>query len=55
MNNKLGEKFLVIQATIDKNSEKMKKQDSKIDKLTEIVKKVMDNIQTSNYSPEKMY
>ena len=43
---------------IDSNSqdydEKTNKQDSKIDKLTSMVKNMMDGIQISNYSPENM-
>ena len=48
-----------MKATIDANrkysGDKMKKQDSKPDKLTKMVKNMMDRIQISNSSPEKKY
>ena len=58
MDKNLYDQFLIMQATIDSNRqdsyEKMNKQDSKIDKLTEMVENIMDQIQTSNYSPDNM-
>ena len=58
MDNKLHDQFLIIQDTIYSNRQdyynKMKKRDSKIDNLTAIVKKMMDNIQIDNSSPYNM-
>ena len=54
MDNNLDGQFLIMQAAIYANSEKMNKQDSKNDKITSMVKNMMDNIQISNSSPYKM-
>ena len=47
-----------MQATIDTNrkyyDEKINQQDSKLDNLMSMVKSMIDNIQFSNYSPDKM-
>ena len=47
-----------MQATIDANmqdsDEKMKKQDSKIDNITKLIKNMMDRIQIYNSSPDKI-
>ena len=58
--------FLIIQATTDTNGQdyndkmkkqysKLDKQDSKIDNIKAMVKKIMNKIQISNSSPDKMY
>ena len=58
MNIKLDDQLLIMQATIYSNMQdfdgKMKKQDSKLDKLTSMVKNMMDNIKILNYSPDNM-
>ena len=54
MDNKSYDQFLIIQYTIDTSSEKMNKQESKFDKLMAMVKKMMDEIQISNSSPDNM-
>ena len=56
--NKSYHQFLIIQDTTYANrqdsDDKMKKKDSKVDKLNAMVKNIMDNIQLSNSSPDKM-
>ena len=56
--NKSYGQLLIIQANIDSNrqdhDEKMKKQYSKFDNITEMIKKMMDHIQVSNSLPYKM-
>ena len=58
VDNKLDDHFLIMQSRIDSNSqdsdEKMKKQDTKIDKLTKMVEKIMDQIKFSNSLPDKL-
>ena len=54
MYNKLYEHSLVVQSKIDANSDKMKKQDYKIEKLMAMVKNMMDHIKSSTFSPDKM-
>ena len=51
MYNKLYEHSLVVQSKIDANSDKMKKQDYKIEKLMAMVKNMMDRIQISYSLP----
>ena len=55
MDNKLDEQFLIIQDTIYANrkahDEKIKKQDSKLDKLTSMVGNIIDHIQILNSLP----
>ena len=58
MDNKTNDKLLIMQATIDANrkeyDDKMNKQKSKLDKLTELVKSMMDQIKIYNSSIDKM-
>ena len=58
MDNKSDDKLLTTQATIDANRQqsdkKMNTYESKLDKLTEMMEKIMDQIEISNSSPEKM-
>ena len=58
MDNKTNDKLLIMQATIDANrkeyDDKTNKQKSKLDKLTELVKSMMDQIKIYNSSIDKM-
>ena len=58
MDTNLDEHCIIMQDMIDDNrqdsDDKMKKQDYNIDKLTAMVKNIMDQIQILNYSPENM-
>ena len=59
MDNKSDDQFLVVQAKIHANrqefDDKMKTHDSKLDNLTEMMENIMDQIQISDYSPDKMH
>ena len=59
INNKLGDHILITQAMIYANrqyyDDKTKKQDSKFDKITEMVENIMGKIQISNSLPDKIY
>ena len=58
MDNESFVQFLTTKATVDDNrhpyDDKMKTYDSKLDKLKEIIKNMMDQNQNSNSSPDKM-
>ena len=59
MDNKSYDKFLINQDIIKDNRQvydkKIKKQDSKLDKLVAMIKKMMDQIIISNSSPDNIY
>ena len=58
MDKNLDEHCIIMQDMIDDNrqdsDDKMKKQDYNIDKLTAMVKNIMDHIKISTFSPDKM-
>ena len=51
MDNNSYNQFLIMKATIDTNR---LYSDEKMNKLTAMVKKIMDKIKFSDYSPDKM-
>ena len=54
MDKNSDDQFFIMQDTINSNSEKMEKQDYKVDSIMGMVKNMMDQIQISNSSTYKM-